>query len=735
MEKQRERYLLEDILIVLFKHKYKILAAFFTVMVAVTIKTFLTTPVYQTQASLMVQSGRESLYRPEVGDDKERVILGLAALVNTETKILTSADLIEEVITELGMENIYPDMIEPSPEGPTPVKEATIKGATFRFMRQLSASPAKGSNVINVSFKHKDPQVAARAVNQLIESLKAKHIEIFSNPRAAFMENQLAVYRQRLQESEKNLEAFKQKNRVYALDEQKTLLLAQQSKFNASFKEAQRELHELQQEIASLTSQMQTIPKYELQVTDKGKSKNIDDAQNKLLNLKIREQELLAKYDGNNRNVSNVRKEIQLIEDYLSNNGLKEVTTREILSKNATYHTLEMSLLDAQTQLSAQEAMIATLEQQLNQVNGELQDLDAHESELRTLERELATNESNFKNYVTKLENARIEEELDLMRKVNIAVIQKATVPLGPIEPNKRFNLLVGIILGLGSGLALAIFSEYCIGRGVCTPDGAEQHLGLPVLATVPYKEHKNSRVVFTMVTITSMVLLLLLINACSTAVKSPTPFNPRVVQEPSDSIGEYKINGNDELEIKFFYNSELNEKVIVRPDGRISLQFANEVMAAGLTPAELTDILTEKYSTEFVDPEIAVIVRTFGGHQAYVDGEVPKPGMINLLAYSGDLTVSQAISQAGGLENTARRHEVRVIRRKADKKPLVIPVNLAQVYNGTDVDQDIVLQPYDIVYVPKSTIANVNMWVQQYIYNNFPWGGRYYRYWWGYDD
>ena len=323
MEKQRERYILEDILIIFFKHKYKILAAFFTVLVAVTIKTQMTTPVYETQSRLMVQSGRESLSRSEVPDDKERVILDLSSLVTTETNILTSADLIEEVITDLGVENIYPDMIEPSPKGPTPVNEATIKSATFRFKGQLSASPVKGSNVINVSFRHKDPQVAARAVNQLIESLKAKHIEIFSNPRASFMENQLAIYRQRLQESEKNLEAFKQKNRVYSLDEQKTLLLAQQSELNTSLKEAQRELHELQQEISSLTSQMQTIPKYELQLTDKGKSKNIDDAQNKLLNLKIHEQELLAKYDGNNRKISNVRKEIQLIEDYLSNKWIK----------------------------------------------------------------------------------------------------------------------------------------------------------------------------------------------------------------------------------------------------------------------------------------------------------------------------------------------------------------------------------------------------------------------------
>ena len=110
-------------------------------------------------------------------------------------------------------------------------------------------------------------------------------------------------------------------------------------------------------------------------------------------------------------------------------------------------------------------AKIAALERQLEQVNGELQNLDAHEMELRNLERELATNESNFSSYVTKLEDARTEEALDLMQKVNISVIQKATVPLGPIEPNKRFNLIVGIVLGLGSGLALAIFSEYCIGR------------------------------------------------------------------------------------------------------------------------------------------------------------------------------------------------------------------------------------------------------------------------------
>ncbi len=60
-------------------------------------------------------------------------------------------------------------------------------------------------------------------------------------------------------------------------------------------------------------------------------------------------------------------------------------------------------------------------------------------------------------------------------------------------------------------------------------------------------------------------------------------------------------------MDIKFFYNAELNEQVTVRPDGRISLQLAHEIMAAGLTPAELTDLLTRTYSSELDKPEITV--------------------------------------------------------------------------------------------------------------------------------
>ena len=88
----------------------------------------------------------------------------------------------------------------------------------------------------------------------------------------------------------------------------------------------------------------------------------------------------------------------------------------------------------------------------------------------------------------------------------------------------------------------------------------------------------------------------------------------------PATTEQEFKIQVGDELDIKFFYNAGLNEQVIVRPDGRISLQLVQEIVAAGLTPAELTNVLVEKYSGELQRPVITVIVRAFGAQIIYVD-------------------------------------------------------------------------------------------------------------------
>jgi protein involved in polysaccharide export with SLBB domain len=180
----------------------------------------------------------------------------------------------------------------------------------------------------------------------------------------------------------------------------------------------------------------------------------------------------------------------------------------------------------------------------------------------------------------------------------------------------------------------------------------------------------------------------------------------------------EYRIQPGDQLDIKFFYNPELNEQLVVRPDGRISLQLVNELMAAGMTPGQLTEKLRGSYSGELKQPEVAVIVRTFNDQRVYVDGEVSRPGLVTL---PGRTTVLQSIAQAGGMKETAGLDEVIIIRKNGQAKPQILEVNLEDAIDGTDLSQDIALMPHDIVLVPRSGVANVNVWVDQYIRRNIP--------------
>lgn len=212
---------------------------------------------------------------------------------------------------------------------------------------------------------------------------------------------------------------------------------------------------------------------------------------------------------------------------------------------------------------------------------------------------------------------------------------------------------------------------------------------------------------------------LFLLLAACASNARNipaANPADPKVsVAVPGDS---YRIQPGDMLDIKFFYSPELNEQLPVRPDGRIALQLAQEVQAAGATPAELTAVLMEKYAKELKRPDVVVIVRSFGNQRIYVDGEVAKPGLIPL---TGPTTVLQAIAQAGGFVYTGNATDVVLIRRGPRNEPVAMTVNMEKVYNGTDLGQDLYLKPFDIVYVPKTAIANANLWIEQYLTRMVP--------------
>src|SRR5262249_14099162 len=126
--------------------------------------------------------------------------------------------------------------------------------------------------------------------------------------------------------------------------------------------------------------------------------------------------------------------------------------------------------------------------------------------------------------------------------------------------------------------------------------------------------------------------------------------------------------------------------------------------------------ILTQKYSSELTEPRVAVIVRNFGG-SIWVGGEVAHPAIV---PFSNGMTVLQAINTTGGFTDTAQRNSV-ILIRQIDGKWQGNRLDIDSVVHSQDLSQDVLLQPSDIIHVPKTWIGNANVFVDQYIRKMLP--------------
>ena len=224
-----------------------------------------------------------------------------------------------------------------------------------------------------------------------------------------------------------------------------------------------------------------------------------------------------------------------------------------------------------------------------------------------------------------------------------------------------------------------------------------------------------------------SMSLMMVVIGGCGAPFRdrSAGPIAGTLAVQSLDAArpaaAPYRIQTGDSLAVRFYRNPELNNDVFVRPDGMISLPLVDDVQAAGMTAHELGRDIEERYQGELAVPDATVMVTKFGGQRIWIGGEVETQGELELVP---GLTLLSAIQKAGGLKNSARIEQVILIRRDSDGRPSGASVDLTEVYGGVHPERDVALEPYDVVVVPKSAIANVNTFVEMYITRNLPAGG-----------
>jgi polysaccharide export outer membrane protein len=178
-----------------------------------------------------------------------------------------------------------------------------------------------------------------------------------------------------------------------------------------------------------------------------------------------------------------------------------------------------------------------------------------------------------------------------------------------------------------------------------------------------------------------------------------------------------YRIGPGDELEVKFFFAPELNDRMTVRPDGKVSIMFAQDIEAAGLTAEELAANIRAVLAPHVKQLDLVVIIRSFASQRAFVGGEVFKPGPITL---SGNETLLQVLASAGWV-NTSGADKIVVVRRDGTGAEKIYPVNLAELENGVNMAQNIVVQSNDMILVPPSDVVSADRWVQQNIRDILP--------------
>ncbi len=214
------------------------------------------------------------------------------------------------------------------------------------------------------------------------------------------------------------------------------------------------------------------------------------------------------------------------------------------------------------------------------------------------------------------------------------------------------------------------------------------------------------------------LAVLLVLESACAQHVEV-VPTRVDGFAPWSDEVPPHRLTAGDEIDLHFLVNPELNDaKLVIGPDGRVTVPLLGPVLADGLTVAEFRAKLEAGYASKLRVADLDVVVRTYGSARIYVGGEVKAPGVLPL---QGPTDVLQGVMMAGGMLNTARSGEVVLIRRRADHVPMLRTLNLRRFAGSADPRDDVRLQASDVIYVPKSSIAEFDLFVDQYLNQSLP--------------
>jgi polysaccharide export outer membrane protein len=200
-------------------------------------------------------------------------------------------------------------------------------------------------------------------------------------------------------------------------------------------------------------------------------------------------------------------------------------------------------------------------------------------------------------------------------------------------------------------------------------------------------------------------VILVSFAMACAVGSSAGQALQPQLQQR----YPRYVLHRQDVVNLTFPLSTELNQTLTVQPDGYINLQSAGSLYVQGMTVPELVVALKKAYAGILHDPIIDVDLTDFQKPLFTVSGQVGKPGQYELRA---DITVAEALAVAGGMTMTTAKTQVFLFHRTSDQWFEVKKINLKSILQGKNVNEDAMIQPGDMIYVPEKFIEKFRQYV-----------------------
>lgn len=480
------RATLRELLTHLYYDRRRILTTLVLGLLLTAVAVALAPKRYVAEASLLLRLGREYIYTPEVGEvssgapvayDREQTLLA-------EARILTSRDTLEVALNRLGVAKVMAGKAEQGDKGDKAEDPARLHNQALLVMeRALDAELLKGSNLLQVSYKHADAQTSSDVLAAVIDAYLNKRAAVFASATMGGAEEEFNSRKKQLEDAEARLAAFKGERGIRSFAEEQSLLLAQRNALEQRLTDSAQALAQASSRAQALRGALQGLQTEVTLSSETQRSDAVDHARKLLLDLRLKERDLTAKYSENHLLVQDVRADIERASQYLKEleaKPVRSVRTGRSPARDVGETDLVRSVADERQASAGAQALVA----QRQTIDRRLAELAAGENTLRTLERERRLAEVNYEAAAKRLRDESTLLELDRKRRSSVSVVQ---APRAPLEAKslKPVAAVVGVFVSLCAALLVAFLSALWRDTYLL-PEQLQRDVDVPLLAAIP---------------------------------------------------------------------------------------------------------------------------------------------------------------------------------------------------------------------------------------------------------